>query len=155
MQNSHRADDQTDRRSTQGYGFSLGSGLISWRATRSSSVALSSCEAELYSSTMAAQEGLWLSYLLQELGILTGSITLHCDNASAIFLANDPVFHARSKHIELRHFFLRDLVQSGRLHMCHIHTTKNPADIFTKALDKNQHELLLKTVGLSSCDFRP
>ncbi|GJP55832.1 hypothetical protein CLOM_g14857, partial [Closterium sp. NIES-68] len=61
------ADSRPDRRSSQGYGFSLGSGLISWRSTRSSSIALSSCEAELYAATMAAQEARWLSFLLEEL----------------------------------------------------------------------------------------
>ncbi|CAI7805864.1 unnamed protein product [Closterium sp. NIES-53] len=62
------ADDQTDRRSSQGYCFTLGSGIISWHSTRSSAVSLSSCEAELYAGTMAAQEARWLTFLLQELG---------------------------------------------------------------------------------------
>ncbi|CAI7801334.1 unnamed protein product [Closterium sp. NIES-53] len=58
------ADDQTDRRSSQGYCFTLGSGIVSWRSTRSSVVSLSSCEAELYAGTMAAQEARWLTFLL-------------------------------------------------------------------------------------------
>ncbi|CAI7794546.1 unnamed protein product [Closterium sp. NIES-54] len=62
------ADSRPDRRSSQGHGFSLGSGLISWRSTRSSSVALSSCEAELYAATMAAQEARWIAFLLEEPG---------------------------------------------------------------------------------------
>ncbi|GJP71916.1 hypothetical protein CLOP_g2705 [Closterium sp. NIES-67] len=85
------ADSQPDRRSSQGYGFSLGSGLISWRSTRSSSIALSSCEAELYAITMAAQE------------------------ARTIHLTKEAVFHGRSKHIALRHYFVRELVQAGHL----------------------------------------
>ncbi|CAI7897639.1 unnamed protein product [Closterium sp. NIES-54] len=62
------ADDQTDRRSYQGYCFTLGSGIVSWRSTRSSAVSLSSCEAELYAGTMVTQEACWLTFLLQELG---------------------------------------------------------------------------------------
>lgn len=142
------ADDQADRRSTQGYGFSLGSGLISWRCTRSSSVALSSCEAELYGGTMAAQEALWLSYLLTELGYPPPIIPLHCDNKSTIALAMDPVFHARSKHIELRHFFLRDLIAQEKLKLLHVPSDRNLADLFTKAVDKSRHNMLCQLIGL-------
>ncbi|CAI7788758.1 unnamed protein product [Closterium sp. NIES-53] len=80
------ADSRPDRRSSQGYGFSLGSGLISWRSTRSSAIALSSCEAELYAATMAAQEARWLTFLLEELGAPQHCPTIWCDNASTIHL---------------------------------------------------------------------
>jgi hypothetical protein len=143
------ADDQTDRRSSQGYGFRLGSGLISWRSTRSSSVALSSCEAELYAGTMAAQEARWLCFLLAELGYPQNPPTLWCDNASTIFLTKDPVFHNRTKHIELRHFFLRELVQRNLLTIKHIPSDQNLADIFTKALDRSTHAWFLLRLGLT------
>ncbi|CAI7811940.1 unnamed protein product [Closterium sp. NIES-54] len=109
------ADSQPDRRSSQGYGFTLGSGLVSWRSTRSSSVSLSSCEAELYAGTMAAQESRWLCILLAELGAPQPCPTLWCDNASTIHLTQDPVYHACFKHIELRYFLIRKLVQRGFL----------------------------------------
>ncbi|CAI7846694.1 unnamed protein product [Closterium sp. NIES-53] len=105
------ADDQTDRRSSQGYCFTLGSGIVSWRSTRSSAISLSSCEAELYAGTMAAQEARWLTFLLQELGFPQSAPTLWCDNHSTIHISQDPVYHTRTKHIELLHFFIRDLVQ--------------------------------------------
>ncbi|CAI7812131.1 unnamed protein product [Closterium sp. NIES-54] len=144
------ADSQPDRRSSQGYGFTLGgSGLVSWRSTRSSAIALSSCEPELYAGTMAAQESRWLCYLLAELGAPQRCPTLWCDNASTIHLTMDPVYHARSKHIELRYFFIRELVQQGLLAIRKITAEANLADIFTKALSRPAHSALLRLLGLA------
>ncbi|CAI5460363.1 unnamed protein product [Closterium sp. Yama58-4] len=143
------ADCQPDRRSSQGYGFTLGSGLISWRSTRSSAIALSSCEAELYAGTMAAQESRWLCFLLAELGVPQRCPTLWCDNASTIHLTQDPVFHGRSKHIELRYFFIRELVQQNLIAVRKIAAEANLADIFTKALLRPAHSALLRLIGLA------
>ncbi|CAI7729998.1 unnamed protein product [Closterium sp. NIES-54] len=143
------ADSQLDRRSSQGYGFTLGSDLVTWRSTRSSSVSLSSCEAELYVGTMAAQESRWLCFLLPELGAPQPCPTLWCDNASTIHLTQDPVYHARSKHIELCYFFIRELVQRGLLAVCKIAAEANLADIFTKALLRPAHSALLRLIGLA------
>jgi histone deacetylase 1/2 len=144
------ADDHTDRRSSQGYGFTLGHGLVSWRSTRSSSVALSSCEAELYAGTMAAQEAKWLTALLAELGHPQPTPTLWCDNASTIALTKDAgVFHARTKHIELRHFYIRELVSRNELCVQHVSSADNLADIFTKPLTKVDHRRLTTALGLS------
>ncbi|CAI7783029.1 unnamed protein product [Closterium sp. NIES-53] len=136
------ADSRPDRRSSQGYGFSLGSGLISWRSTRSSAITLSSCEAELYAATMAAQEARWLTFLLEELGAPQLCPTIWCDNASTIHLTKDAVFHGRPKHIELHHFFIRDLVQAGHLRLDKIDSATDLADIFTKALPHAAHSSL-------------
>ncbi|CAI7881178.1 unnamed protein product [Closterium sp. NIES-53] len=143
------ADSRPDQRSSQGYGFSLGSGLISWRSTRSSAVALSSCEAELYAATMAAQEARWLTFLLDELGAPQRCPTIWCDNASTIHLAKDAAYHGRSKHIELRFFFIRELVEAGHLRLGKIDSAANLADIFTKALPQASHSSLLRLLGLT------
>jgi len=145
------ADIIPDRRSTQGYGFSFGSGLVSWRCTRSPAIALSSCEAELYAATAAAQEALWLTYLLRELGHPVAHATLWCDNGSTIHLAKAPVFHGRSKHIELRHFFIREQLLSGSLVLRKIGSAANLADVFTKPLPKLAHRALTPYLGLSRC----
>ncbi|CAI7823372.1 unnamed protein product [Closterium sp. NIES-54] len=142
------ADDQTDRRSSQGYCFTLGSGIVSWRSTRSSAVSLSSCEAELYAGTMAAQEARWLTFLLQELGFPQSAPTLWCDNQSTIHISQDPVYHTRTKHIELRHFFIRDLVQQEQLTVEYVASDCNLADLFTKPLGKVPHHRLLGAMGL-------
>ncbi|CAI7906618.1 unnamed protein product [Closterium sp. NIES-54] len=143
---SSYADDQSDRRSFQGYCFTLGSGVVSWRSTRSSSVSLSTCEAELYAGTMAAQEARWLSFLLAELGYPQPAPTLWCDNESTIHLTKDPVFHGCTKHIEARHYFLRELVQREQLKAEHIASDCNLADLFTKSLVRQDHYRLLSSM---------
>jgi histone deacetylase 1/2 len=142
------ADHLDDRRSSQGYCFTLGSGMVSWKATRSSSVALSSCEAELYGGTSAAQELLWLKGLLQELGSPTLQPVLFCDNKSTVAQTRDPVFSAKSKHIEARYFFIRELTQGNQMRTEHVSGEDNPADIFTKALLRERHNKMLQLLGL-------
>ncbi|CAI7910812.1 unnamed protein product [Closterium sp. NIES-54] len=137
-------DAQFDRRSSQGYGFTLGSGLISWSSTHSSSVALSSCEVELYAVTMVAQEARWQSYVLTDLGSPQPCPTLWCDNNSSIHLTKEAVFHGHSKHIKLPYYFVRDLVQDGHITIRKIASSDNLADLFTKALHRSNHSALLR-----------
>ena len=98
---------------------------------------------------MAAQELQWLSTLLQELGYPQQGPTLWCDNMSTIALARDNgVYHARTKHIDLRFFFIRDMVQEGTIRVRHVTSAENVADIFTKALGREDHHRLLARLGL-------
>jgi hypothetical protein len=142
------ADDQVDRRSSQGYTFNLGSGSISWRATKSPAVALSTCEAELYAGTSAAQEAVWLTGLMRELGQCNNVPTLWCDNQSTVAMTKDPIFSARSKHIEARYFFIRELVQAKKISAQHIRSENNIADIFTKPLNKEDHAKFRAALGV-------
>jgi len=143
------ADNLIDRHSSQGFCVTLGSGVISWRANRSPAVALSTCEAELYAGTAAAQELLWLTYLLGSLGQSQDSVPLlWCDNQSTVALTKDPIYSARSKHIEARYFFIRELVQGQRLRTAHIPSYDNVADIFTKPLSHEDHSRLPPLPGL-------
>ncbi|CAI7780264.1 unnamed protein product [Closterium sp. NIES-54] len=106
------ADDQTTQRSSQGYTFSLGSGSVSWRSTRSSSVLSSSCEAEIYAGAMAAQELRWLTYLLTDLGEQPRSPpVLYVDNKAMLALCREHRLEHRTKHIALRYFLARELQQ--------------------------------------------
>ncbi|CAI7736552.1 unnamed protein product [Closterium sp. NIES-54] len=108
------ADDQATQRSSQGYTFSLGSGSVSWRSTRSSSVLSSSCEAEIYAGAMAAQELLWLTYLLIDLGEQPRSPpVLYVDNKAMLALCREHRLEHRTKHIALRYFLARELQQRG------------------------------------------
>ncbi|CAI7756040.1 unnamed protein product [Closterium sp. NIES-54] len=145
---SSYADDQSDRRSSQGYCFTLDRGVVSWRSTRSSCVSLSTCEAELYAGTMAAQEARWLSFLQTELGYPQPAPTLSCDNESTIHLTNGPVFHARTKHIEVRHYFLREMVQRKQPKAEHIASDCNLDNLFTKSLVRQDHYRLLSSMGV-------
>ncbi len=142
------ADIPTDRRSSQGYCFSLGKGMIRWKATKSPAVALSTCEAELYGGASAAQELMWLKQLMAELGVPQAKPTLWCDNESTVAHTQDPIFSARSKHIEARYFFIRELIKAGRMDAQHIAGEENPADLFTKPLFQDRHMKLVAMVGL-------
>ncbi|CAI7768393.1 unnamed protein product [Closterium sp. NIES-53] len=129
------ADDQTTQRSSQDYTFSLGSGSVSWRSTRSSSVLSSSCEAEIYAGAMAAQELRWLTYLLTDLGEQPRSPpVLYVDNKAMLALCREHRLEHRTKHIALRYFLARELQQRGQLRLAYVASEANNADIFTKAL---------------------
>ncbi|CAI7782331.1 unnamed protein product [Closterium sp. NIES-53] len=107
-------DGLATQRSTQGYTFSLGSGSVSWRSTRSSSVLSSSCEAEIYKGAMAAQELRWLTYLLTDLGERPrSSPVLYVDNKAMIALCQEHRLEHRTKHIAQRYFLARELQQRG------------------------------------------
>ncbi|CAI7800524.1 unnamed protein product [Closterium sp. NIES-53] len=135
------ADDQATQRSSQGYTFSLGSGSLSWRSTRSSSVLSSSCEAEIYAGAMAAQELRWLTYLLTDLGEQPRSPpVLYVDNKAMLALCREHRLEHRTKHIALRYFLARELQQRGQLRLAYVASEANTADIFTKALALGDHQ---------------
>ncbi|CAI7922918.1 unnamed protein product [Closterium sp. NIES-54] len=143
------ADDLTTQRSSQGYTFSLGSGSVSWRSTRSSSVLSSSCEAEIYAGAMAAQELRWLTYLLTDLGEPPRSPpVLYVDNKAMIALCQEHRLEHRTKHIALRYFLARELQQRGQLRLAYVATRANTADVFTKALQPCDHHRFCTVVGL-------
>ncbi|CAI5474025.1 unnamed protein product [Closterium sp. Yama58-4] len=142
-------DDLATQRSSQGYTFSLGSGSVSWRSTRSSSVLSSSCEAEIYATAMAAQELRWLTYLLTDLGERPRSPpVLYVDNKAAIALCQEHRLEHRTKNIALRYFLARELQQRGQLRLAHVATRANTADIFTKALPPGDHQRFCTLLGL-------
>ncbi|CAI7859272.1 unnamed protein product [Closterium sp. NIES-54] len=155
------ADDQATQQSSQGYTFSLGSGSISWRSTRSSSVLSSSCEAEIYAGAMAAQELRWLTYLLTDLGEQPRSPpVLYVDNKAMLALCQEHRLEHRTKHIAFRYFLTRELQQRGQLRLAYMASEANTADIFTKALAPGDHQRFctmleehrLLTKG-SKCEF--
>ncbi|CAI7772822.1 unnamed protein product [Closterium sp. NIES-53] len=130
-------DDLATQRPSQGYTFSLGSGSVSWRSTRSSSVLSSSCEAEIYAGAMAAQELRWLTYLLTDLGeALRSPPVLYVDKKVMLALCQEH----RTKHIALRYFLARELQQRGQLRLAYVASQANTADVFTKALQPCDHQ---------------
>ncbi|CAI7810204.1 unnamed protein product [Closterium sp. NIES-53] len=134
-------DDLATQRSSQGYTFSLGSGSISWRSTRSSSVLSSSCEAEIYAGAMAAHELRWLTYLLTDLGEPPRSPpVLYVDNKAMLALCREHRLEHRTKHIALRYFLARELQQRGQLRLAYVASQANTADIFTNALQPCDHQ---------------
>ncbi|CAI7813178.1 unnamed protein product [Closterium sp. NIES-53] len=138
-------DDLATQRSSHGYTFSLVSGSVSWRSTRSSSVLSSSCEAEIYAGTMAVQDLRWLTYLLADWGEAPRSLpVLYVDNKAMIALCQEH----RTKHIALRYFLARELQQRGQLRLLYMASQANTSDIFTKALPPCDHQRFCTVLGL-------
>jgi len=134
------AGDRETRRSTSGYIFNLGSGAISWSSKRQSATALSSCEAEYIGQAQATKEAVWLRRLLVELQVAEEeghapiATVIYGDNQGAIALTKNPEFHARTKHIDIQHHFVREKQQSGEVDLRYIPTEQQVADGLTKAL---------------------
>ena len=126
--------DATDRRSNGGYTFFIGQNLVSWSSRKQRTTALSSSEAEFVSMTEATKEAKWLKNLLVELGFTDkkSSVTIHADNQGAIFMANNKVTSERSKHIDIKHFFIREEIERGSVNLEYIPSKENIADTLTK-----------------------
>jgi hypothetical protein len=132
------AGDKTDCKSTGGMVTKMNGCAISWKSKKQSIVAQSSAEAEYIASAEGVREALWLRQLLTELSFAPSSGTLMFgDNKTAISMAENMVTQVRSKHIDIKHHFLRDHVQKGDIDLQWISTEEQEADIFTKALGKN------------------
>lgn len=98
---------------------------------------------------MAAQESAWLMQLMEDLHQSTDyAVELHCDNQSAIQLAENPVFHARTKHVEIHYHFIREKVLQGQIKMQYIKTADQVADLFTKGLSGVKSEEFRKQLGM-------
>ena len=143
------AGDVQDRRSTSGNVFLLGGGAITWSSRKQSSVALSTVEAEYMALSVATQEAIWLRHLQEELGVTnTGPTLIYEDNQGAISMAKNPVFHKRTKHVQIRYHFVREAVVQGTITLEYCRTDEMLADSFTKALARDQFEKLRAGIGL-------
>ena len=97
--------------STSGYLFSLFGGIVSWMSKIQSVVALSTTEAEYIAATHASKEAVWLQILCSSMGLVQQAIRIDCDSQSAIFLAKNPAYHSKTKHIDVQYHFVRDMVR--------------------------------------------
>jgi transposase InsO family protein len=140
-----------DRRSITGYVFMLGGGAVSWQSKKQPTVALSSVEAEYMAATQAAREALWWQKLLHEIGVARHPTTvIHSDSQGSIALSKNPEHHARSKHIDIRHHFIREQVVANHISLQYLPTEDMLADVMTKPLSRDQHIKLVNRLGVHS-----
>ena len=135
-------------RSTSGVVAKFAGGAISWMSQRQSSVATSTTEAEIIAASEAAREVVWLERLFREITELSDIPTIYVDNSAAVRLSQNPEFHRRTKHIMIRHFYVREKVTEKEVRVQQISTENQAADIFTKPLLKVRHFFLCRLLGM-------
>ena len=124
--------------------------LVSWMSKKQNSMSLSTAKAKYIAAGSCCTHLLWMKKLLHDYGIPQETMCVLCDNTSAINLSKNPVQHSKSKHIEMRYLFIRDLVEEKVVCLEFIHTDNQKADIFTKPLDSPRFESLHKTIGVGT-----
>ncbi|CAL2246732.1 unnamed protein product [Prunus armeniaca] len=141
-----------DRKSTSGGVFYVGNNLVAWHSKKQNSVSLSTAEAEYVAAGSCCTQLLWMRQMLEDYGLAQSCFLIYCDNMSAIDISKNPVQHSRTKHIDIRHHFIRDLVEDKILSLEFVPSEKQLADILTKALDFQKHGTLRQSIGLCSID---
>nr|GEW06645.1 retrotransposon protein, putative, Ty1-copia subclass [Tanacetum cinerariifolium] len=147
---SDYAKDPKKGRSITGYAFLVQGCVVSWKATLQHVVTLSTTEAEYIAFTEAVKEAIWLKGLLEELGVELNTVAVNCDNRSAIHLSGNLVFHERTKHINARYQFIREVLKAKTVKVLKVGTEHNVTDALTNVVhgQKLQHCLELLSVGV-------
>ena len=146
---SNWAGSVTDQKSTLGCCFSLGSAVIASHNRKQTSVALSTTEVEYIVACSASSEVVWLRKMLSGLFDLEMDATcIYCDNQSCIKLSENPVFHDKSKHIEIKYQYIRDMVEKGVVKLQYVATDEQVVDVLTKSLSKVKFEYFRDKLGV-------
>lgn len=150
------ANNTDDRRSITGFAFLIAGGAVSWQSKRQTSVATSTVEAEYMASASAAREAMSFRSLLSEIGLAIhrAPTIIWSDNQGAIALSKNPEHHARVKHIDIRHHYVRERAEHADLVLKYVNTENMVADVLTKALAAPRHSTLVAGLGLRH-DLRP
>ena len=127
----------------------MGNNLVSWMSKKPCSISLSTVEAEYIAANSCCTQLLWMQKLLLDYGICQEHLTIYYDNTSAINISKNLVQHSRTKHIEVRHHFIREFVKDGTLTLEFIHTDDQKVDLFTKPLDRKRFEFLRQNIVVS------
>lgn len=142
------ASNTLDRKSYTDFVFKLSNSAISWESPKQETVALSSTEAEYMALSEASKEAIYLRNLLFELTGKLNCILLYNDNQSAQKLAENPIYHKWSKHIDVRHHFVREAVSNKFIKISYLPTAEQPADLLTKSLNYVKHNDFRKKLGM-------
>jgi len=150
---SDYAGDLDDRKSTSGYVFMLSGGAVAWSSKKQPVVTLSTTEAEFVAAASCACQCIWLQQILKQIGGTERKcVKVLCDNSSTIKLAKNPVLHGRSKHIDVRFHFLRNLTKDEVIDIEHCGTNEQLADIMTKPLRLELFEKFRAALGVNSAE---
>lgn len=137
------------RRSATGYCIKLGESLLSWKTKKQATVSRFSAEADYRAIANTTCEVVWIVGVLRDTGEeLTLPVTMYCDNIAALHIAANPLYHERTKHIEIDCHLVREKICDKLIKTSHIKTGDQPADLFTKALGKTQHQNLIFKLGM-------
>jgi len=142
------ASDDTSRHSQTGYFIKLAKGLISWTSRAQKTIALSPTEAEYMALSDCSRQVVWMHTLLGELGYQMGPIPICGDNQGSIFIASNPVTEKRSKHIDIRYHYIREVIDRGVTEVYFINGEDNPADLLTKNLGRVKFQKFRAVLGL-------
>ncbi|GKA60203.1 putative ribonuclease H-like domain-containing protein [Tanacetum coccineum] len=137
-----------DRKSTTGGCQFLGKRLISWQCKKQTIVANSTTEAEYVAAANCCGQVLWIQNQMLDYGFNFMNTKIYIDNESTICIVKNPVFHSKTKHIEIRHHFIRDSYEKKLIQVIKIHTDHNVADLLTKAFDVSRFNFLIASIGL-------
>ena len=146
--NSDWAADKIWRCSVTGYFFKLANGIISWRSHTQKTVALSSMEAKYMAISDCSQQAIWIKTLIKELGIKIRSIPIYGDNQGSIFISSNAVQESHTKHINICYHYIRKLVVAKEVELQFVPGEMNPADMFTKNLQKIKFTQFQNQLGL-------
>jgi len=143
------ASCQDSRRSTTGFTMFVGSSLITWRSKKQPTVSRSFAESEYRALALASCEMTWLTHLLKDLRVWASTVpVLYSDSTAAIYIVTNPVFHERTKHIDLDWHTVREKLDKGLMKTLHVRTEDQVADILTKPLFPHQFEHLKSQMSL-------
>ncbi|CAA7059133.1 unnamed protein product [Microthlaspi erraticum] len=146
---SDMSGDVDSRKSTSGYLVTFAGGAVAWQSRLQKCVALSTTEAEFIAATEACKEVLWMKNFLADIGFKQDKYVLLCDSQSAICLGKNSTFHSRSKHIDRRYHWIRDVVASKEVELEKVHTDDNGADMMTKSLPRWKLEVCRGIAGMA------
>ena len=128
------ASDPIKRRSITGYFFKIAGCIFSWQSQAQKTIALSSTEAEYMALSDCSRQAVWIKSLLEELGFRIPTVPICGDNQGSIFIGSNPVQERRSKHIDIRYHYVRQLIEEKKIELFFVEGANNPADLFTKNL---------------------